>query len=83
MGSGGRQILLCGSSTEALVGIAIGVIEAGLRKIVAVFRSMNGYSQVRSKRHATPAEAFKRHFGPEHGVELPPCARYGYRPVER
>ena len=36
-----------GSSTEALVGIAIGVIKAGLCKTVAIFRSMNGYSQVR------------------------------------
>ncbi len=36
-----------GSSTEALVGIAIGVIEAGMCKTVAIFRSMNGYSQVR------------------------------------
>src|ERR1700682_2216341 len=36
-----------GSSTEALIGIAIGIIEAGLCKTVAIFRSMNGYSQVR------------------------------------
>ncbi len=36
-----------GSSTEALVGIAIGVIEAGMCNTVAIFRSMNGYSQVR------------------------------------
>ena len=36
-----------GSSTEALVGIAIGVIEAGMCKTVAIFRSMNGFSQVR------------------------------------
>jgi acetyl-CoA acetyltransferase len=36
-----------GSSTEALVGIAIGVMEAGLCKCVAIFRAMNGYSQVR------------------------------------
>jgi len=36
-----------GSSTEALVGIAIGVIEAGLCRTVAIFRAMNGYSQVR------------------------------------
>ncbi len=36
-----------GSSTEALVGIAIGIIEAGLCKCVALFRSMNGFSQVR------------------------------------
>jgi acetyl-CoA acetyltransferase len=36
-----------GSSTEALVGMAIGVIEAGLCKTVVLFRSMNGYSQVR------------------------------------
>ena len=36
-----------GSSTEALVGIAIGVIEAGMCKTVAIFRAMNGFSQVR------------------------------------
>src|SRR5271163_2026436 len=36
-----------GSSTEALLGIAIGVMEAGLCRCVAVFRAMNGYSQVR------------------------------------
>ena len=36
-----------GSSTEALVGIAIGVIEAGLCRTVAIFRAMNGYSQLR------------------------------------
>ncbi|MCP4962380.1 MAG: thiolase, partial [Actinomycetia bacterium] len=36
-----------GSSTEALIGIAIGVIEAGMCNTVAIFRSMNGYSQVR------------------------------------
>ena len=36
-----------GSSTEALVGIAIGVIEAGMCTTVAIFRSMNGYSQIR------------------------------------
>ncbi len=36
-----------GSSTEALIGIAMGVIEAGMCKTVAVFRAMNGYSQVR------------------------------------
>ena len=28
-----------------------------------------------------PSEAFARYFGPEHGVELPPPARSGYRPV--
>ena len=36
-----------GSSTEALVGIAMGVIEAGMCNSVVIFRSMNGYSQVR------------------------------------
>src|SRR5260370_8733047 len=36
-----------GSSTEALVGIAIGVIEAGMCKTVVIFRSMNGFSGVR------------------------------------
>src|SRR6476660_7998661 len=36
-----------GSSTEALVGIAMGVIEAGMCKVVVIFRAMNGFSQVR------------------------------------
>ncbi len=33
-----------GSSTEALVGLAIGAIEAGMCNTVALFRSMNGFS---------------------------------------
>jgi acetyl-CoA acetyltransferase len=36
-----------GSSIEGLIGIAMGVIEAGMCKTVAIFRAMNGYSQVR------------------------------------
>ena len=36
-----------GSSTEALIGIAMGVIEAGMCKTVVIFRAMNGFSQVR------------------------------------
>ena len=36
-----------GSSTEALVGLAMGAIEAGMCKTVAIYRSMNGYSEFR------------------------------------
>ena len=36
-----------GSSTEALVGLAIGAIEAGMCQTVAIFRAMNGFSQIR------------------------------------
>ena len=36
-----------GSSTEALVGLAMGAIEAGMAHTVVIFRAMNGYSQVR------------------------------------
>ena len=36
-----------GSSTECLVGIAMGVIEAGMCNTVAIYRAMNGFSQVR------------------------------------
>jgi acetyl-CoA acetyltransferase len=36
-----------GSSTEALVGLAMGLIEAGMCKAVVIFRAMNGFSQVR------------------------------------
>jgi acetyl-CoA acetyltransferase len=36
-----------GSSIEALIGIAMGVIEAGMCKAVVIYRAMNGYTQVR------------------------------------
>ena len=36
-----------GSSTEALVGLAMGAIETGMCQAVAIFRSMNGYSELR------------------------------------
>ena len=36
-----------GSSTEALVGLAMGAIEAGMCRTVAIFRSMNGYTEFR------------------------------------
>ena len=54
-----------GSSTEALVGIAIGIIEAGMCESVAIFRSMNGYSRVRiggtGARSAVPIVAEQVH----------------------
>ncbi|MGL3150179.1 thiolase C-terminal domain-containing protein [Microbacterium sp. A196] len=36
-----------GSSTEALVGLAMGAIEAGMAHTIVIFRAMNGYSGVR------------------------------------
>src|SRR5438876_1169473 len=36
-----------GSSTEALAGLAMGAIEAGMCNTVAIYRSMNGYSEFR------------------------------------
>lgn len=36
-----------GSSIEALIGMAIGVIEAGMCRTVVIFRALNGYSNVR------------------------------------
>src|SRR3954451_20805482 len=35
-----------GSSTEALVGMAMGLMETGMCKAVIIFRAMNGFSQV-------------------------------------
>ena len=34
----------------------------------------------RTERREKPSDVFRRHFGPEHGVELPPRGRYGYKP---
>ncbi|MDA0366647.1 MAG: thiolase [Chloroflexi bacterium] len=36
-----------GSSTEALIGLATGAIEAGMCETVVVFRAMNGYTEAR------------------------------------
>jgi acetyl-CoA acetyltransferase len=59
-----------GSSTEALVGLATGAIEVGMCETVAIFRSMNGYSEVRiggtGRRAATPvggSQLLSRPFG--------------------
>ncbi len=41
------DVLGGGSSIEALVGLAIGAMEAGMCHTVAIFRAMNGYSQFR------------------------------------
>lgn len=38
--------------------------------------------RTKTERRLKPSEAFARHFGAEHGVDLPPPARLGYRPVE-
>ena len=46
-----------GSSTEALVGIATGVIAAGMCKTVVIFRAMNGYSRSRIGGTGEGAEA--------------------------
>ena len=35
----------------------------------------------RTERRPKPSEAFARHFGEKHGVELPPPVRHGYRPL--
>ena len=35
----------------------------------------------KTERRDTPSEAFRRYFGPEHGVDLPLPEQYGYRPV--
>ena len=41
------DVLGGGSSIEALIGLAMGAIEAGMCKVVAIYRSMNGATGVR------------------------------------
>lgn len=48
---------------------------------------MSSNATVRDKRPKTesrekPSEAFARHVGVEHGVDLPPPVRVGYRPLD-
>ena len=59
-----------GSSIEALVGLAMGAIEVGMCHTVAIYRSMNGYSQIRiggtGARAAAPVsglDVMKRPYG--------------------
>jgi acetyl-CoA acetyltransferase len=59
-----------GSSTEALIGLATGAIEVGMCETVAIFRSMNGYSEIRiggtGRRAAAPvggSQLLSRPFG--------------------
>jgi acetyl-CoA acetyltransferase len=63
-----------GASVEALIGVAIGAIEAGMCSTVAIFRSMNGYSQNRiggtGVRAAAPVTAANIH-GRIYGWESP------------
>ena len=51
--------------------------------MAALVRQIVHESREKSQRHAGLAEAFERHFGPEHGVALPPRPRYGYQPWEQ
>ncbi|WP_187438237.1 thiolase C-terminal domain-containing protein [Actinomadura decatromicini] len=44
-----------GSSTETIIGLAMGAIEAGMCSTVAVFRSMNGYSSLRMGGRPAPS----------------------------
>ena len=37
--------------------------------------------RTRTERRPKPSEAFARHFGERHGVELPTSPRLGYRPL--
>ena len=37
--------------------------------------------RAKTERRPKPSEAFARHFGPEHGIDLPPPARIGCRPL--
>ena len=56
-----------GSSTEALIGVAIGVIEAGMCRTVVIYRAMNGYSQLRvggTGRAAAPIAGDELHWRP-------------------
>ena len=37
--------------------------------------------RTKAERRPKPSEAFARHFGEQHGVDLPPPARRGYEPL--
>ena len=46
-----------------------------------VVRRLIREGRAKRERRPKPSEAFARYFGEEHGVELPPPGRLGYRPL--
>ena len=50
--------------------------------IEELIRRLIREQRARAEPCTKPSEAFRRYFGPEHGVELPPPERSTYRPVE-
>lgn len=49
--------------------------------IEELVRGLMHEKRTKTQRRARPSEAFARHFGERHGVELPSRTRYGYRPL--
>ncbi len=45
-------------------------------------RRMIRAERERSAPREKVSDIFRKYFGPEHGVELPPRGQYGYRPLE-
>ena len=68
-----------GSSSEALIGIAIGIIEAGMARTAVIFRSMNGFSGVRmgATGRTAPSLAGGALFGPLYG-QLSPAQSFSF-----
>lgn len=50
-------------------------MEEFVRRMIRRQREQDSHSE-------SVADLFLRHFGPEHGVELPPRQQYSYRPVQ-
>ena len=47
--------------------------------IEELVRGLMHEKRAKAERRPKPSEAFTRHFGERHGVELPPPTRYGYK----
>ncbi len=45
-------------------------------------RRLIHHEREKTESRESVSEAFRRYFGPEHGVAMPPRARWSYRPVE-
>ena len=55
--------------------------EAGISMEEFVRRMIRREREERSRRESV-SDIFRRYFGPEHGVELPPRGQYSSRPIE-
>ena len=75
----GTSITVCGSDPADKSWLRREARQTGVSMEEPVRRLIHE-KRTRTERRPRPSRAFARHFGEEHGVELPPPIHRGYKP---